>query len=56
MPRAVTPWSVATGAAPRLRLEGVRITPAELGPDLLMIGAAALAFEPLLTDPASLSR
>lgn len=46
---------VAAAALPP-SLEGVRITPAELGPDLLMIGAAALAFEPLLTDPASLSR
>ena len=35
--------------------EGVRITPAELGPNLLMIGAAGLAFGPLLDDPASIS-
>jgi predicted NBD/HSP70 family sugar kinase len=35
-------------------LEGVRITPAALGTDLLMIGAAGLAFGPLLADPASI--
>lgn len=33
--------------------EGVRITAAELGPRLLMIGAAGLAFQRLLADPAS---
>lgn len=32
--------------------EGVRVTRAELGSDLLMIGAAELAFEALLADPA----
>jgi predicted NBD/HSP70 family sugar kinase len=32
--------------------EGVRITRAELGSDLLMIGAGELAFAPLLADPA----
>lgn len=37
-------------------LEGVRITPAELGENLLMVGAAGLAFAPLLADPASISR
>ena len=37
-------------------LEGVRITAAELGADLLMVGAAGLAFRPLLADPASISR
>jgi predicted NBD/HSP70 family sugar kinase len=36
--------------------EGVRIVPAELGANLLMIGAAGLAFQPLLDDPASVSR
>ncbi|MBK4348450.1 ROK family transcriptional regulator [Lacisediminihabitans changchengi] len=33
--------------------ESLQIRPAALGPDLLMIGAAELAFEPLLADPAS---
>jgi predicted NBD/HSP70 family sugar kinase len=37
-------------------LEGVRIMPAELGANLLMVGAAGLAFRPLLSDPASISR
>ncbi|MBA3020649.1 MAG: ROK family protein [Propionicimonas sp.] len=37
-------------------LEDVRITATELGEDLLMIGAARLAFAPLLADPASISR
>jgi predicted NBD/HSP70 family sugar kinase len=32
--------------------EGVRISRAELGSDLLMIGAGELAFAPLLADPA----
>ncbi len=36
-------------------LEGVRIAPAALGADLLMIGAAGLAFRPLLADPASIT-
>lgn len=36
--------------------EGVQILPAELGADLLMIGAAGLAFRPLLEDPGSASR
>lgn len=36
-------------------LEGVRVTRAELGSDLLMIGAAELAFEALLADPAGQS-
>jgi predicted NBD/HSP70 family sugar kinase len=31
----------------------VRIVPAALGADLLMIGAAQLAFEPLVDDPAA---
>jgi hypothetical protein len=30
--------------------------PAELGANLLMVGAAGLAFRPLLSDPASISR
>lgn len=37
-------------------LEGVTIGPAELGANLLMVGAAGLAFAPLLADPASVSR
>ncbi len=37
-------------------LEGVTITAAELGSNLLMVGAAGLAFGPLLADPASISR
>jgi len=36
--------------------DAVKIVPAELGSDLLMIGAAGLAFRPLLEDPASLAR
>lgn len=32
-------------------LESVQITPAALGADLLMVGAAGLAFGPLLSDP-----
>ena len=35
--------------------EGVRIVRATLGPDLLLIGAAELAFEPLIDDPARLA-
>ena len=35
--------------------EGVRIVAAELGADLLMVGAAGLAFRQLLADPASIS-
>ncbi len=37
-------------------LEGVRITAAELGANLLMVGAAGLAFRPLLDDPAWIAR
>lgn len=44
----------ASALAPSL--EGVRIAPAELGTNLLMVGAAGLAFRPLLDDPASISR
>lgn len=36
--------------------EEVRITPAALGADLLMIGAAQLAFEQLIADPAAYRR
>ncbi|AYG04117.1 ROK family protein [Gryllotalpicola protaetiae] len=36
-------------------LEGVQITRTRLGSDILLIGAAELAFEPLLADPASLT-
>lgn len=46
---------VATSALPTA-LEDVRITAAELGEDLLMIGAARLAFASLLADPASISK
>ena len=35
--------------------EGLRIRPAALGNDLLMIGAAELAFAPLLADPAGIA-
>ncbi|GHD41432.1 ROK family protein [Mycetocola manganoxydans] len=35
--------------------EGVRIVRATLGADLLLIGAAELAFEPLIDDPARLA-
>jgi predicted NBD/HSP70 family sugar kinase len=35
--------------------EDVRIVRATLGPDLLLIGAAELAFEPLIADPARVS-
>jgi hypothetical protein len=31
----------------------VRITPAALGEDAPLVGAAELAFEPLLSDPAA---
>lgn len=37
-------------------LEGVRIAPAALGPNLLLVGAAGLAFRPLLADPAACAR
>ncbi len=36
-------------------LEGVQIAASELGSNLLMIGAAGLAFAPLLADPASIA-
>lgn len=35
--------------------EGVRVSAAELGSDLLMIGGAELAFEELLADPAGIA-
>lgn len=35
---------------------GVRITATEVGANLLMLGAAQLAFRPLLADPASITR
>lgn len=35
---------------------GVRITATEVGANLLMLGAAQLAFRPLLADPASVAR
>lgn len=47
--------AVAAAALPP-SFEGVRITAAELGSNLLMIGAAQLAFASLLEDPASVSR
>ncbi|MFC4243271.1 ROK family protein [Gryllotalpicola reticulitermitis] len=34
-------------------LEGVQITRTRLGSDILLVGAAELAFEPLLADPAA---
>ncbi len=36
--------------------DGVRITATEVGANLLMLGAAQLAFRPLLADPASVAR
>jgi predicted NBD/HSP70 family sugar kinase len=36
-------------------LEGVQITRTLLGSDILLVGAAELAFEPLLADPASIA-
>ncbi|WP_249336255.1 ROK family protein [Sinomonas gamaensis] len=39
----------------RPSMEGLRVRGSELGKDLLMIGAAELAFEPLLADPAARS-
>ncbi len=35
--------------------EGLRVRPAALGNDLLMIGAAELAFAPLIADPAGVA-
>ncbi len=53
-PAALESAVAASTLAPSL--EGVLITPAELGADLLMVGAARLAFAPLLADPGSISR
>jgi predicted NBD/HSP70 family sugar kinase len=50
---AVLDRAVARATLPET-LEGVQITRTRLGSDILLIGAAELAFEPLLTDPASL--
>ena len=36
-------------------LEGLEVRRSELGPELMVVGAAELAFEPLLSDPAALS-
>ncbi|MEN0071475.1 MAG: ROK family protein, partial [Propionicimonas sp.] len=47
--------AVARAALPP-SFDGVRITATEVGSNLLMIGAAQLAFSPLLADPASLGR
>ena len=46
--------AVAAAALPA-SFEGVRITATEVGPSLLMLGAAQLAFRPLLADPASIT-
>jgi hypothetical protein len=35
----------------RISREGVRVVPSALGVDSTLIGAAELAFEPLLSDP-----
>jgi predicted NBD/HSP70 family sugar kinase len=47
--------AVARAALPP-SFDGVRITATEVGSNLLMIGAAQLAFSPLLEDPASVGR
>ncbi len=47
--------AVAAAALPP-SFDGVRITATEVGADLLMLGAAQLAFRPLLADPASVGR
>lgn len=47
--------AVAAAALPP-SFDGVRITATEVGSNLLMIGAAQLAFSPLLADPASVGR
>lgn len=53
-PEYLTAQVASSALAPSM--EDVRITSTELGEDLLMIGAARLAFAPLLADPASVSR
>jgi predicted NBD/HSP70 family sugar kinase len=49
-PQALHRSIAASALAPSL--EGVQITAAALGSDLLMVGAAGLAFGPLLADPS----
>lgn len=49
-PQALHRSIAASALAPSL--EGVQIAAAALGADLLMVGAAGLAFGPLLTDPS----
>lgn len=49
-PDALQRSIAASALAPSL--EGVQIAAAALGADLLMVGAAGLAFGPLLTDPS----
>lgn len=44
---------LVAGQALAAAREGVRIVPAELGRDILMVGAAELAFSGILADPAS---
>jgi predicted NBD/HSP70 family sugar kinase len=44
---------LVAGQALKAAREGVRIVPAELGRDILMVGAAELAFSGILADPAS---
>jgi len=51
---AVLDRAVARATLPET-LEGVQITRTSLGSDILLIGAAELAFEPLLADPASIA-
>jgi len=46
-------WDSIAASALAPSLEGVQITAAALGSDLLMVGAAGLAFSPLLADPSS---
>jgi len=51
---AVLDRAVARATLPET-LEGVQITRTRLGSDILLVGAAELAFEPLLADPASIA-
>ncbi|WP_074713269.1 ROK family protein [Arthrobacter alpinus] len=56
---AVAPKLLESGVRGRVLMgprEDVRFARAELGLDLLMIGAAQLAFAPLLADPASITK
>lgn len=48
--------AAVAGAALSPSFDGVRITATEVGANLLMLGAAQLAFRPLLADPASVAR